>query len=412
MADRYIESLPFGNAATPRLLDDDSEDAGDAIQHWREDAVEIDPLPETGIDDALDVSATADEVQEESTAEALISNLSPADAHAFYTNGELSADRDATAAEIKQICGTLNDHIDSFTAPRNATDLSENLIDSFLCMLTRLRREPIAVVRSAYTNVYHSDRVPKSALRASQYSYGDVENAPFVLIPIRKYYTSTQRVLNDNVPHHMLGVFFKASGTLFHFDSLGTPASKEDKEHYRHAVNTLLQHGHIKCRRIVKRPACHYNQQSSMRLSALYTLLTAELILLRGFDRTYLKRLANPRFATMELQEQVLRVVYHLRSLASAVFPCYKAPPRSQHKAPDVQPINFLLENARRMFVFTGNTRPQIVEDQPDRLIPIGRCADQHPHSGCFAMDLNHKIDPFVPTGFTKKCPHCDAWLT
>jgi len=122
-------------------------------------------------------------------------------------------------------------------------------MDSFLCMLAYLRRESqkVAIVRTAYTSEYHTDGVSRVNLRSCHYTYGDVESAPFVLIPIRKYYTATQHRLNDGVPHYMLEVFFKASGTLFHFDSLGTSASKEDKEHYRHAVNTLLPHGHIKC---------------------------------------------------------------------------------------------------------------------------------------------------------------------
>jgi hypothetical protein len=408
--DEYIAALPFGNFTTPRPVDLESEDDGEDIQHWRGEGVELDPLPEYIPDGVLDVSGASFEIHDEPAEEALISNLSPADAMIFHTNGELPAERDTIAAKIQQTCGDLRGHIDSFLAARNATDFSGRLLDSFLCMLTHLRREPVAVVRSAYTDAYHLDGV--FGLRSCHYTYGDVEKSPFVLIPIRKHYTAAQQMLTAGVPHYMLGVFFKSSGTLFHFDSLGTSASREDKEHYRHAVGTLLPHGHVKCKRVVKRPACYYNQQSQLRLSGLYALFTAELLLLRGFDRTYLKRLANPRFSATELQEQTQRVVHHLHALTSAVFPCYKAPPRSQQQAPDLQPINIPQDSARRMFIFDGNARPQIVEDPPSDLLPMGRCADRHPYQGCFAMNLNHKIEPFVPSGFIRKCPHCDSWLT
>jgi hypothetical protein len=410
----YTAAQPSVITSTQSPENEDSEDEGEAVQHWRADAVEIDPLPERDNDNALDDSGVSHEAPVEPAQDApQISNLSHADAQVFYTNGELPANRDSMAAEIKQLCGTLEGHIDSFTGTRNALELSGRLFDSFLCMLTHLRREPIAIVRTSYTEAYHSDGVAaRVGLRASDYTYGDVAQSPFVLIPIRKHYTATQQMCNDGVSHYMLGAFFKASGTLFHYDSLGMPASKEDKDHYRHAVNTLLPHGRINCKRVCKRPTCHYNQQDSMRLSGLYSLITAELIILRGFGRTYFKRLGNPRFAVTELQEQALRVASHLRALASAAFPCYKAPPRSQQQAPDVHHINFLMDSTRRMFRFDGNARPQIVEDPAEELTPLGRCADRHPHQGCFATNLHHKIDPFVPSGFTKKCPHCDAWLT
>jgi hypothetical protein len=210
---------------------------------------------------ALDLSGTDANAHEELTEGVQISNLPAADAHAFYINAELPAERDAIAAEIKRICGTLKDHIVSFTAARNAPELDSSLIDSILCMLIHLRREPSAIVRTAYTNAYHSTSVSRTGLHASDFTYGDVATAPFVLIPIRKHYP--QHTLIDGFPHYMLGVFFKATGTLFHFDSMGSIASKEDKDHYRHAVNTLLPHGHIKCRRVVKRPTSYYNQQSS-----------------------------------------------------------------------------------------------------------------------------------------------------
>jgi len=68
-----------------------SEDEGEAIQHWHEDGVEIDPLPSHMHENMLDISGADSTIREEEPGpEAHISNLSPVDAQLFYTNGELT----------------------------------------------------------------------------------------------------------------------------------------------------------------------------------------------------------------------------------------------------------------------------------------------------------------------------------
>jgi hypothetical protein len=406
--EQYTAALPLVDSLTPRPDYEESEDEGATIAHWRAGGVEIDPL--FANDSALDTRSVDSDPTEEPNANVGISNLSQADSKAFRANAELPDNRDEIAAEILQNCEMRRGIIDSFTASHNATAMDGGLIDAFLSMLLQLRKEAAAIVRTTYTSTYHFASNTRDHLRSSSFTRGNIEDSQFVLIPIRKH-CDAQCGHADKEVHYILGLYNRSSGTLFHFDSLGTRAIQEDKIHYRHAVQTLSPNRHYKCKRVVNRPAAYYNHQSDVRLSGFYILITAELLLLRGFDRTYLKRLGNPRFAITESQDQVHRVTSLLRSLDNGVFPCYRAPPKSQQQAPEVRYIDAYMDS-RRMFIFEGNNRPQIVEDPPEELTPIGRCADRHPHYGCFAMHLNHKIDPFVPSTFTRKCPHCDAWLT
>jgi len=70
-------------------------------------------------------------------------------------------------------------------------------------------------------------------------------------------------------------------------------------------------------------------------------------------------------------------------------------------------------DSRRRLFIFDGNGRPQIVEYPPEHLYPLSsQCQRAHPDIGCFAIFNNHKIELFIPGGFIRKCEHCNAWLT
>ena len=215
-----------------------------------------------------------------------------------------------------------------------------------------------------------------------------------------------------------LGVYNAQSGSLFHYDSLGTQASTHDKQVYRAAILTLRPIGEpqFTCKKVISRILQSYNQQGDPALSGLYTTLLAELILLRGCDRTYLKRLGDQRHETSERELHIHRFIGHLMYLANRVFPLYTAPPKSQKRAPvsQVQHAGGVTNGSnRRIFIFDTNGRPQIVEELSELLHPITRaCYRAHPNNGCFAIGNNHKVTTFTPGGFTKECPHCNAWLT
>jgi len=132
----------------------EQEEEGNTIPHWSANEVEIDSIKYT-----------------------------PGDSSPFYTTTELGPDRDNVAKSIRDLCVTNVDHINAFTASPNH-GLHPNLIDTHLCMLTHLRKEKAAIVRTAFSHTYNADRA--SILRASNYTYGDTNHADIVLIPILK----------------------------------------------------------------------------------------------------------------------------------------------------------------------------------------------------------------------------------
>jgi hypothetical protein len=386
-----MNALPFSGIIShqahgePEPLE---EEVGELISHWHAEGIEIDPV------DAHIANTNDDPTP----------NLCQADASAFYTNAELPDTRDELAAGIQRLCNINTEQVSAFS---NSSLLNGSLIDAYLCMLQELRRGKTAVVMTGYANNWAQNR------RSSEYISGDLSNPDIVIIPILR-----QRPSNGSTHHYMLGVYNTQSGSLFHYDSLGTQATTHDKLVYRAAVQTLRPIGEpqFTCKKVINRILHTYNQQADPALSGFYTTLLAELILLRGCDRTYLKRLGDARHEIQAREEQIHRMIGHLMYLANGAFPLYTAPPKTQKRAP-VSQFQHTGGNTngptRRIFIFDTNGRPQIVEDPPAFLHPItGTCQRAHPNDGCFAIGNNHKVTPFTPRSFTKKCPHCNAWLT
>jgi len=385
----YLSILPFSEIIAPAQGEPEppDEEEGELISHWHGGGIEIDPVEENNNSTTNDGPAP---------------NLSQEDATTFYTDAELPDNRDQLAAVIQRLCNINTEQITEFA---NSSVLDGSLIDAYLCMLETLRRCRAAIIRTAYSRNWSQNR------RSSDYTYGDLSNLDIVIVPILKS-------SHESINHYALGVYNAQSGSLFHYDSLGTQASLHDKMVYRAAIQTLRPIGEpqLTCKKVINRVLQSYNQQGDPVLSGLYTTLLAELILLRGSDRTYLKRLGDQRHETSERELQIHRVIGHLMYLANGVFPLYTAPPKSQKRVP-VSQFQHTGEETdrpnRRIFIFDTNGRPQIVEEPPEHLHPItNACQRTHPNSGCFAIGNNHKVTPFLPGGFTKKCPHCNAWLT
>jgi hypothetical protein len=233
-------------------------------------------------------------------------------------------------------------------------------------MLKHLRRSEAAIVRTTFSSAYYSPQSEEGQLRASDYVYGDPAKADIVLIPIHKDCSIVNTNAASNSGHFSLGMFNTKTNTVYHYDSAGANANKEDKELYRKAVSTLrpLSEPQCTCKRIVNRPTDSYNRQMNIFDYGIMVVLYAELIMLRGHDRTYIKRLADYRHARSVLGEQKRRVADHLRSIAEGKFPRYQPPPTSQKRAPAAFTRDVPLDDQtgqRRIFIFDGNGRPQIV---------------------------------------------------
>jgi len=258
--EQYTIILPFRDTRDrPPHGIAEPEEEGDSIPHWHAEGIEIDPI-----------------------------NLSPDNSHAFYTDTEVGAQKNAIAASIRDLCGTDMDRINSFSSESSTQGLHASLISTYLCMLTHLRKEKTSIVRTEFTLAYNSE--PSTMIRASNFAYGDPSQANIILIPILKF---PIQHTNDHSPYYILGMFNPKAGTLFHFDPLGTDASEKDKHHYRDAILTLRPLGEpsYTCKRVINRVKEAYNQHSAISMSGFYITLTAELILLRGYEHIYLKRL-------------------------------------------------------------------------------------------------------------------------
>jgi hypothetical protein len=187
------------------------------IHHWRGNGQEIDPPR---------------------------AELSSSDAQAFLTSQELGPERNQIADAIRQLCGTDATHITAFAEQISAglhpdQNLSSALIDTVLCMLTRLRRKQPAIVRTTFSSAYYSTRASRSHLRASDHIYGDPSKADIILILIHKDCPAVNANADNNTGPFCIGVYIPQSGTLFHIDPNGENANGEDKNIYRHAVHTL-----------------------------------------------------------------------------------------------------------------------------------------------------------------------------
>jgi hypothetical protein len=232
--ERFKASLPYYG----HTRNEQEESAGErTVPHWRADGIEVDPLPPTAGPEDEDPQGNKAEGKEES------SNLSHADAQMFYKDTELGTDKDQIAHIIRQLCETSTKDLDNFaefiTANQAGYNLHGNLIDTHLCMLKHLRRSEAAIVRTTFSSAYYSPQSEEGQLRASDYVYGDPAKADIVLIPIHKDCSIVNTNAASNSGHFSLGMFNTKTNTVYHYDSAGANANKEDKELYRKAVSTL-----------------------------------------------------------------------------------------------------------------------------------------------------------------------------
>jgi len=243
---QYTASLPIGGSISPRPVNEDSEDEGETIQHWHQNAIEIDPLPEYAAECVLDLSGADVDAPDEPLKPSR-SRISPPRTLMPSTLMKSSGPSAiAIAAELKQICGTINGHIDSFTAARNASELDGSLIDAFLCMLTHLSREPSVIVRTALYYGYHAARATRPDFAPADFTYGDACYSSLRDRSVRKH--SANRRLATDSPTTCSGVSSKASAR----SSTSTLSARLPATRIRAStamINTLLPHGHIKCRR-------------------------------------------------------------------------------------------------------------------------------------------------------------------
>ena len=199
----YINSLPFGGIiARPTRGEAEPEEAGIIIPHWHTAGIEVDPA--------------ADEQEHNPSTEE--SNLPQTDAQAFFTNAELCANQGQMATIIQQLCGVNMAQISAF-AESTTAGLPANLLDTYLCMLKQYHKAETAVVRTGYTANYQA---LSASQRSHDYAYGDTLNAGTVLIPILKHYRPSTRGANETANHYILGLYNTQTGSLFHYDSLGT----------------------------------------------------------------------------------------------------------------------------------------------------------------------------------------------
>jgi len=70
-----------------------------------------------------------------------------------------------------------------------------------------------------------------------------------------------------------------------------------------------------------------YNQVSNQWDNGFIITLYAELIMLRGYDRIFIKQLSIPRTSACTLKIQKDRMVGFISSIANGEFPIYRPPP-------------------------------------------------------------------------------------
>jgi len=158
-----------------------------------------------------------------------------------------------------------------------------------------------------------------------------------VIIPIHKDSPAVNVNAAGNTGPFCLGVYLPQSGTIFHYSPNGENDNGEDKNIYRHAVRTLRPptERQFACRRIMNRAIDMYNQSTNQWDNGFFIAMYAELILLRGYDRMFIKQLSNSRTASSILKEQKGRLAVLLSSIIRGEFPIYRPPPTSQKRKPN-----------------------------------------------------------------------------
>jgi len=368
--------------------------------------------------------------------------LPVADARGFQTAEELGDGRVIFAHEVREtahadvanILALRRSLAEGFNVPGVEHCLMANELDAYLMALTHLRRQPSAVVRTAFGNAEHhfalqnpQARAGEAPHRAANFVYGDIGNADVVLIPRLNYYAPPGLVrTSDTTGHFTIGAYNRLTGVVHHYDPLQLEIDEEAKRYYRRVIATLHQDGEreFRFRSVWQRPPATFNRQNDGVNCGFYAALIGELVLLHGHDRTFI-----PRFGRAELRRERIRIANFIEGIIEGVVPDYQPPPATQRRAPanasvvepravhtDPSPTEQEAEPpTSRQFLFDDNGRLQVVSNTlntPLRSM-TSQCYRSHPGRGCWAQSAHHQITHWEPSGFSgKQCPHCNAWLT
>ena len=181
--------------------------------------------------------------------------LPVADSRAFRTALELGdgrvlfahAIRETAHADFANIIALRRSLVEGFNVPEVEHCLQANELDAYLMALTHLRRQPSAVVRTAFGTAEHhfalqhsQARAEEAPHRAANFVYGDIDNADVVLIPRLNYYAPPDLVrTSDTTGHFTIGAYNRLTGVVHHYDPLQLEIDDEAKRYYRRVIATL-----------------------------------------------------------------------------------------------------------------------------------------------------------------------------
>ena len=179
--------------------------------------------------------------------------------------------------------------------------------------------------------------IPRQEFRAADATFGNVDRAEYVAIPIPKYIPDESGIINyrQRAGHWVLGMLERRSGIVYYYDSLPMqmPIDDERKRMIRMVVETLLFDDNnqpmLQLRDIVQRRVPFDLCQDDGVSCGFFLLLYVEMHVLHG--NNWVIERSIPNFNTEQLRQRLYGFLY---DIWERHYPRYVEPASAQAAIP------------------------------------------------------------------------------